>query len=272
MRRKIIFLLLFHLFCIDSIGSFSTTPDAPLTRFVVDPDSHSVFVAGTNLLVRIDEDSLRVLDRVRTGPKPDSPACHASGCSDEQVEKKLTDNVNKILVLDKDTNELISCGSLFQGACRKFQATDLSRSDFVPRAVAANDNSSSTFAFIGPQRYNRGWGHGNVLYVGATFTHQGDYRADVPAVASRNLHDLELAEFTFSKQSQLKINNKFRDRFLVDYVYGFNTSTHIYFAVVQHKSHIAGHDDKGLTTRLARVCISDGNFDTYNRGHALLRG
>ena len=115
---------------------------------------------------------------------------------------------------------------------------------------------------MGPQRYNR-WGHGNVLYVGTTFTHEGDYRHDVPAISSRNLHDLRFAEWSFSKQSLLRIDVKYRDRFLVDYVYGFNTTDHVYFVIVQKRSHVAGHDEKGLVTRLARVCVTDANFDTY---------
>ncbi len=135
-------------------------------------------------------------------------------------------------------------------------------SEFIPIPVAANDNSSSTFAFIGPQRYNR-WGHGDVLYVGTTFTHHGDYRHDVPAISSRNLHDLSLAEFSFSKQSKLSIDVKFRDRFLVHYAYGFNTTDHVYFVLVQKKSHIAGDEEHGYITRLARACVSDPNFDSY---------
>ena len=128
--------------------------------------------------------------------------------------------------------------------------------------IAANDADSSTFAFIGPQRYNR-WGHGNVIYVGTTFTNIGDYREDVPAISSRNLHDLRFAEYSFSKQSLLRIDVKYRDRFLVKYVYGFNTTDHIYFITVQKASHHAGDDEKGYVTRLARVCVSDANFDTY---------
>ena len=118
------------------------------------------------------------------------------------------------------------------------------------------------FSFLGPQRYNR-WGHGNVLYVGSTFTHHGDYRQDVPAISSRNLHDLQFAEWSFSKQSLLRIDVKYRDRFLVNYVYGFNSSSHIYFLTIQKRSHLPGDDEKGYITRLARVCVTDANYDTY---------
>ena len=93
------------------------------------------------------------------------------------------------------------CGSIRQGSCSKYELRNISSDnvDFLPEAVAANDAMSTTFAFIGPQRYNR-WGQGNVLYVGTTYTPHGDYRHDVPAISSRNLINLRFAEYSVSKQ------------------------------------------------------------------------
>ena len=108
-----------------------------------------------------------------------------------------------------------------------------------------------------------GWGQGNVLYVGTTYTPHGDYRHDVPAISSRNLLDLKFAEYSFSKQSTLRIDVKYRDRFLVNYVYGFNSSSHVYFLTVQRKSHLPGHEEQGYITRISRACVTDANFDTY---------
>ena len=245
-------------------------PDSPprlLTRFVYDAASDSFFLGGVNSIYEVRRGNLSLLHAVQTGPKLDSPACHASGCSSEEhaASRELKDNTNKILLVDHENGKLVACGSLFQGACTAYPLRDISDergAEFLAEPVAANDESASTFAFIGPQRYNR-WGHGNVIYVGTTFTSAGDYRHDVPAISSRNLHNMKFAEYSFSKQSLLRIDVKYRDRFLVQYVYGFNTSDHIYFAIVQKRSHVPGQDDRGLVTRLARVCISDPNFDTY---------
>ena len=65
-------------------------------------------------------------------------------------------------------------------------------------------------------------------------------RHDVPAISARNLYDLSIAEYTFSKQSLMRIDVKYRDHFLVDYRYGFNSSTHVYFVTVQKKSYLPG--------------------------------
>lgn len=38
----------------------------------------------------------------------------------------------------------------------------------------------------------------------------------------------------------MRIDVKYRDHFLVDYRYGFNSSTHVYFVTVQKKSYLPG--------------------------------
>lgn len=129
---------------------------------------------------------------------------------------------------------------------------------FVAVPLAANDESASTYAFVGPARYS--WKEEDILYVGTTFTNVGDYRHDVPAISSRRLEDLNYAEFSI-QQSIINIDVKYRDHFLVDYVYGFNSSEYAYFVLVQKKSHLA--EEAGYVTRLARICITDPNYDSY---------
>ena len=106
--------------------------------------------------------------------------------------------------------------------------------------------------------------------MGTTFTHNGDYRNDVPAIASRNLHNLDLVEDTFADKSKLSIDRKFQDRFIVNYIYGFNSTQHVYFVTVQKKSHLHGEEEKGYVTRLARVCVTDNNYDTYTEVSSLI--
>lgn len=175
----------------------------------------------------------------------------------------LMDNVNKLLVADLDSRTLIACGSLLQGACEKYKMSNISlKPEFISNSVAANDDNSSTYAFVGPERYNP-WGRTNILYVGTTFTNNGEYRHDVPAISSRNLFTLEFAEYTFNKQSILHIDVKYRDHFLVKYVYGFNASDYAYFVLVQKQSHLPEQEELGYVSRLARSCISDPNYDSY---------
>ena len=229
-----------------------------------DPTTGRIYAGGVNRLFQLDS-SLTVEATVITGPLADSPQCHASGCAASSGVDALvsTDNVNKVLIVDRDARTLLACGSTSQGACTKYRLSNISSEpEFISRNVAANDETASTFAFIGPEHYNP-WGRSNVLYVGTTFTSVGEYRHDVPAISSRNLYDLDFAEFSFTKQSTLHIDVKYRDHFLVKYVYGFNASDFAYFVVVQKRSHLPGEEELGYVTRLARTCISDANYDSY---------
>lgn len=200
---------------------------------------------------------------VITGPKNDSPLCHATGCTDPEIHASLMDNYNKVLLVEPESRSLITCGSLYQGACSKYRLSNISsEAKFIPKSVAANDVNASTYAFIGPKSYNP-WGRSNILYVGTTFTNQGEYRHDVPAIASRDLDSMEYAEYSFSKQSMVQIDVKYRDHFIVQYVYGFNASDYAYFVIVQKQSHFPGQEEQGYVSRLARTCINDPNYDSY---------
>lgn len=232
-------------------------------HLTVDPSTGRIYAGGVNRIFQLDA-GLAVEATVVTGPVADSPQCHASGCAPSMgADAVATDSVNKVLIVDRDARTLLACGSTLQGACTKYRLSNISSEpESISRSIAANDETASTFAFIGPEHYNP-WGRSNVLYVGTTFTSVGEYRHEVPAISSRNLYDLDLAEYSFTKQSMLHIDVKYRDHFLVKYVYGFNASDFAYFVVVQKKSHLPGEEELGYVTRLARTCISDANYDSY---------
>ena len=145
------------------------------------------------------------------------------------VKKVPTDNYNKLLVVAPSVGAVVVCGSVSQGSCDKYVLGNLSiHNNYIPRSVAANTPNASTFAFVGPEMYNP-WGGSSALYVGTTFTDVRLYRHDVPAISTRNLYDLDYSEYSFSKQSLLRIDVKYRDHFLIDYVFGINTSNYVYF-------------------------------------------
>lgn len=239
-----------------------TNPPMHFSHLAVDHQTGRLFAAATNRLLQLDPD-LHIEHVVTTGPRNDSPLCHATGCQETDIPTSLMDNYNKILVIEPEKRMLISCGSLSQGACYKYKITNISApAEFIPISIAANDEVASTYAYIGPRNYNP-WGRQHVLYVGTTFTNNGEYRHDVPAISSRDLDTLEIAEFSFSKQSLLNIDVKYRDHFLVQYIYGFNASDFAYFVIVQKQSHLPGQEEQGYVSRLSRTCINDANYDSY---------
>ncbi|XP_037942341.1 plexin-B-like [Teleopsis dalmanni] len=231
------------------------------THLAYDRKRNIFFAGATNKIFQLNE-NLRVLNQAETGPRNDSPQCHAGGCP-EDIETSLVNNYNKILIVNGavDDGILIACGSIRQGACDFYNITHFPfDSRFIAVPLAANDEYATTYAFIGPAQYSK-YSKEDILYVGTTFTNVGDYRHDVPAISSRRLEDLNYAEFSI-QQSIINIDVKYRDHFLVDYVYGFNSSDYAYFLLVQKKSHLA--EEAGYITRLARICITDSNYDSYS--------
>uniref|UniRef100_A0A182NZN8 Sema domain-containing protein n=1 Tax=Anopheles epiroticus TaxID=199890 RepID=A0A182NZN8_9DIPT len=230
------------------------------THLTYDPTRRIFYAGATNRVLQLNE-NLTLLREAITGPKLDSAQCHAAGCPPDVLDSVETDNYNKVLLYNRDGDTLIACGSVHQGACEIYYLSGRfpESSKAIEVALAANDERSTTFAFIGPSRY-QSWKKEDIMYVGTTFTNVGDYRHDVPAISSRRLDDLTYAEFSI-QQSNINIDVKYRDHFLVNYVYGFNSTEYAYFVLVQKKSHLA--DEAGYVTRLARICVNDPNYDSY---------
>lgn len=241
------------------VAQFTLDNNSYFTHLTYDKRRNLLYAGATNRIYQLDT-NLKQLNEAITGPKLDSPQCHAGGCSPDE-ETYETNNHNKILIYNSGGDTLIACGSIHQGACEIYYLSGRfpDSSKYMEVALAANDETSSTYAFIGPSKY-QSWKKEDILYVGTTFTNVGDYRHDVPAISSRKLDDLNYAEFSI-QQSNINIDVKYRDHFLVNYVYGFNSSDYAYFAVVQKKSHLA--DEAGFVTRLTRICVNDPNYDSY---------
>lgn len=244
----------------DIVSQYSLPDNLNFQHIIYDKYNTHIYAGATNRIIKFGADNLTVVQKSITGPKQDSPLCHAGGCP-EDIETMEINNYNKILVFNPHGDTLIACGSIHQGACVIYnnlkQFPDTSKYIDIP--LAANDENSTTYAFIGPSKYSD-WDKDDLLYVGTTFTNFGDYRHDVPAISSRRLTDLNFGEYSI-QQSVINIDVKYRDHFLVNYVYGFNSSEYAYFIIVQKKSHLA--DEAGYITRLARICKTDINYDSY---------
>lgn len=114
-------------------------PPIHFSHLAIDHQTKKIFAAGTNRLIQLDAD-LNLEYSIMTGPKNDSPSCHALGCDAADIPLTLTDNYNKILLIEPESRTLIFCGSIFQGACYKYKLNNISAEpEFIPRAIAAND-------------------------------------------------------------------------------------------------------------------------------------
>ncbi|XP_055615927.1 plexin-A2 isoform X1 [Toxorhynchites rutilus septentrionalis] len=236
--------------------------NSTLNHLAVDRTTGMVYVGAVNKLYQISSD-LNILAAITTGPHNDSNECSILECPADIV-RRPTDNWNKVLLIDHAANNLIVCGSLFQGICNIRSLQNVSSIEYeVQEAVVANAANASTVAFIAPGPPVPS--ENNVLYVGVTFTGNSPYRSEIPAVASRSLARdklFQIASSAVTTGTRIFVNSYARESFLINYVYGFSSERFSYFLTTQYKSS-AHNTPKELITKLVRICQDDSNYYSY---------
>ncbi|KAH7645133.1 plexin-a-like protein [Dermatophagoides farinae] len=227
------------------------------SHMVINETIGFVYIGGVNTIYQLNL-RLKLLEKITMGPYEDSNDCPISkGCAPE-VQKRLSNYYNKALVLDQMHQWLISCGSLFQGACTAHSLYNISRIIDQPQEpVVANNATASTVAFIAPGPDP----HKQVLYVGATYT-AGSYRSDLPVVSSRSLFETNLFQLALvgvSTGTRLIINAYARDRYPITYIYGFHSRGFSYFLTVQKRN----TGQSAFMSKLVRICQNDPDYYSY---------
>lgn len=113
-----------------------------------------VFIGGRNRIYQLSPD-LDIVATAITGPKNDSKDCSVNECT-QNLTRKPTDNINKVLLIDYTTSRLITCGSLFQGICsvRSLQNVSLPETDVVEAIVANIESKCFEFFSRFPPRFS----------------------------------------------------------------------------------------------------------------------
>lgn len=187
----------------------------------------------------------------------------------------FNNNYNKILVIEPESRQLIVCGSLNQGACRRHQLASLSNySELIPVPVASNDELASNVVTIVPSQRASGGAAGSgspapgpIMYVAATNSRSDLYREMVPSISARYLEpsskSMQIIEANIADLARLDISFELRDYYLVNYVHSFQHSDYVYFATNQRKSPSRRLEEWGHISRLARLCLNDLSFQSY---------
>lgn len=253
----------------DSITAQFTDDENHLFNHIAqDSGTGNLFIGAVNVIYELSS-QLTKLKTLVTGPEPDNFRCRLGQCS---FTKTLTDNYNKILIVDRQRQWLIVCGSLFQGVC---QIRNLSNIDYILRnqtePVAANNASASTVGFLAP-----GPRGGTVLVVGATVaTHIDEkqvyvspYWDKVPAVSSRKLENTS-ALFKFVAKDTLsetgtyvgfQSGHGYEQTYQIRYIHGFNSDGFHYLLTVQKHS----LDDNLLyVSKIVQVCERDLEYKSF---------
>lgn len=130
----------------------------------------------------------------------------------------------------------------------------------VKEPVVANNATASTVAFIAPGPPNPPVSQ--VMYVGVTFTGNSPYRSEVPAVSSRSLDRermLNIADSAVTTGTRMYVNSLSRERYPINYVYGFSSEGFSYFLTTQLQS----TSTNVYISKLVRVCHDDQHYYSY---------
>ncbi|CAC5406681.1 PLXNA [Mytilus coruscus] len=255
-----------------------------ITHFVHDNLTNVFYVGAVNRIFKLSQ-LLEVQQQLVTGPEPDNQLCAGSACDGKT--KVLTDNFNKILMIETKTNgndRLVICGSIFQGFCefRDLQNISKKLSMRMHTSLVANSKSDSTVGLIVKRNLNE-----NILFIGASYPisqHCKDednhnkfflIRRDIPALSMRKLTSDDDAfslykEASFIEQqppSALRIIHDKINKYIIDFVSAFSIEEYTYFLsyqpsdLIQNCETNAGH--KPSQSRISLTCNRDTHFYSY---------
>ncbi|XP_051996900.1 plexin-B1 [Xyrauchen texanus] len=190
-----------------------------------------------------------------TGPVMDSRDCLPPISEASCPQAKWTSNYNKLLLVDPYSQELISCGSVYQGICQKRSLNALGIVLFSAERpvdtqyVAANDPNIST---VGLVALTRGRGKQQpVLFVGHGYT------SSQPPISTRNLAMDPV--FSYEETSKLAVAGRLSE-YDHHFVTSFTHHSHVYFLFYRRD---LKSQSREYRTYVSRMCLDDAAYYSY---------
>ncbi|XP_078399398.1 plexin-B1-like isoform X1 [Cetorhinus maximus] len=242
---------------------FFSRSDAKFEHLTVDPKTGNVYVGAVNFLFQLTSDLTNLVVQP-TGPQNDSKDCLPPINPSDCRQARMMDNHNKLLLINPYGNELITCGSLFQGICEKRSLGNISRVLFCPERpvdtqyVAANDPNVTTVGLVGLSKGNTA-----VLFVGRGYTSKG--AGGIPPITTRNLElqnpqSLESHPiFSYEDTAKLAVAGRlseYNHHFVKSFIYQLS----VYFLFYRRDLKSPSREYK---TYVSRICLGDMHYYSY---------
>ena len=234
--------------------------DSVLQRLTLDSASGDIFVAGRNVLYRLD-DNLNVRRSTVLGPVCEETGETSARCS------KTSDYDASLLLTFARGERLLSCGTSEHGMCSVIDTRDLSGRPMLPGSPLSHLGGDNSVVAL----FAKGGSSGHqapTLYVG----HARDARPpslSPPVFAALKLEtDVSGTSYAVYKhadslgiRSAIELDDEWRrSSFRFQFVYTFEHGGFVYFVTVQRKN---GSTSSSHVTKLARVCRGDFGFYSY---------
>ncbi|XP_039617291.1 plexin-A4 [Polypterus senegalus] len=241
-------------------------------HLAVDVKNGNVYLGAVNRIYKLSSD-LKVQVTHQTGPDDDNPKCYppriVQPCNEPLT---LTNNINKMLLIDYKENRLLACGSLYQGICKLLRLDDLFKlgepSHKKEHYLSGVNDSGSVFGVIVSYNYSD-----DKLFIATAVDGKPEY---FPTISSRKLTRNSEADGMFAYvfhdefvASMIKIpSDTFTiiPDFDIYYIYGFSSGNFVYFMTLQPEmTSPPGSTTKEqvYTSKLVRLCKDDTAFNSY---------
>ncbi|KAJ8261804.1 hypothetical protein GJAV_G00158600 [Gymnothorax javanicus] len=255
---------------------YAENPEWTLNHLTVDSRNGNVYVGAVNRIYKLSP-ALELQVSHQTGPDEDNRKCYppriVQPCGEPLA---LTNNVNKMLLVDYRENRLLACGSLFQGICKLLRLEDLFKlgepSHRKEHYLSGVNESGSVIGVI------VSYGDASAtdkLFVATAVDGKPEY---FPTISSRKLarnsEEEGMFAYVFHDEfvaSMIKIPS---DTFTVVpdfdiyYVYGFGSGSFVYFLTLQPEmggptTGSSAAREQVYTSKLVRLCKDDTAFNSY---------
>uniref|UniRef100_A0A8D0G7D4 Sema domain-containing protein n=1 Tax=Sphenodon punctatus TaxID=8508 RepID=A0A8D0G7D4_SPHPU len=224
-----------------------------LIHLAVNDDTGTVYLGAVNALYQLTKNLSESQLSTITGPKLDSKKCTPPIDQAQCSEAKMTDNFNKLLLLDKQEKRIVECGSLFKGICAIRELENISNVIYYDISkgeksfVASNDEKVSTVGLItslGKQR---------MLFVG-----KGNGPNDNGIIISTRQLFEDVKEIFESYADSAAIKSVYHSSNTQQFVYVFEDNVYVYFIFNQEEKQPPKN-----RTLIARLCKNDDHYYSY---------
>lgn len=225
-------------------NNFRDTPT--FNHLEIHKNDGNVFIGAENRLYKLTPD-LKLLAKVAT------------------TDVTGSKNYNKILVINYNESELITCGSsdIFRYVTYDYKSEDTfaPKKELIVGGITEISKNAPIVAFIGKHYENQNNIMVSKLYVAVSYS---DYSNYFPPIAIRTLNPNKLFQIDkgYNGSESTKFNIKYRDEYGVKFVHGFNSGKYNYFLTTRRNSTTQGSP---YISKLIRICYDGKHF---YRGYA----
>ncbi|KAM5303557.1 hepatocyte growth factor receptor isoform 2-T5 [Glossophaga mutica] len=246
------------------------TAETPIQNVVL--HKHYIYLGATNYIYVLNDKDLQKVAEYKTGPMLEHPDCFpCQNCSHKANFSGgvWKDNINMALLVDVYyDDQLISCGSVWRGACQRHVLPHYNTADIQSKVHCMYSPQAGEEPSQCPDCVVSALGTKVLMSVKHRFinffvgnTINSSYLPDysIHSISVRRLKETQDGFKFLTDQSYIDVLPEFRDSYPIKYVHAFESNHFIYFLTVQRET----LDAQTFHTRIIRFCSVDSGLHSY---------